>query len=187
MEEMHLRPALRPYVWICAGFIAIFFLLAFAVGLLSPGLLPIALGISIILTALVLIRFLHLCIVHFSNEYTVTDGEITRVAGIWAKNEYHVPIDKIEDYKVSRSFFGKLIGVADIGIQTARAERGLRWSCSPCWKRTRQTWTSCLRRSRTSKRLEEPFAFVVVALIARADPAYKKIEKESTKASRKPL
>lgn len=123
MDEMRLRPALRPYAWVCAGVIVFFFVIALIFGLLS-GQLLIFLGIAVILSVLVLIKFAHIIYVHYSNEYVVNDSEIIRVAGIWAKNEYHVPIDKIEDYKVTRTFFGRMLGVANVGIQTARAERG---------------------------------------------------------------
>ena len=59
-----------------------------------------------------------------TTEYVINDDEITEITGMWAKDENHVPIEKIEDYNIDRSLLGKFLGVANIGIQTARAERG---------------------------------------------------------------
>ena len=124
MQPMRLRPAIIPFARVSLILIVAIFILAAIAGLFAQPLSIPALGIAAIISLIILVKLFHLYQIHIANQYIVTDGEITQTVGIFVKNESHVPINKIEDYKVNRTFIGGLLGVADVGIQTARAERG---------------------------------------------------------------
>ena len=124
MEEMHLRPVFHRYAVFLGGAIAVILAFAGLASLFFPAISPPALAIGGLLAVVLLARILQRYYLHTSTEYVIDDNEITEVTGFWAKDEKHVPISKIEDYTINRTMFGKLLGVANIGIQTARAESG---------------------------------------------------------------
>ena len=121
---MKIRPVFHPFAIIYGAIIILLVSAAFILGMLLPSVSIFFYTIGAVLSLGIIFRFLNLAYVCASMEYVVNEGEITQITGIFAKDESHVPIDKIQDYKVNRSLFGRLIGVADIGVQTARAERG---------------------------------------------------------------
>jgi uncharacterized membrane protein YdbT with pleckstrin-like domain len=124
MESMNLRPALRPYMRAFGALAVLLVLASFLGGALEGEIQLVALSL-IVLAGLLALGWLGIHYYsHISNLYSVSENEIIRVAGIWVKDEYHVPISKIQDYKVNRSYVGELLGVADLGVQTGRAERG---------------------------------------------------------------
>ncbi|MCX6770961.1 MAG: PH domain-containing protein [Candidatus Micrarchaeota archaeon] len=124
MEKMRLRPAFRPYAIFLGGLIALILALAGIASLLLPDFGYLWLALAGILTAALLLQLLQRYYFHAATEYVVDDNEITEIKGFWAKDENHVPIGKVQDYTLDRSVVGKLLGLASIGIQTARAERG---------------------------------------------------------------
>ncbi len=124
MGSMNLRPALRPYMR-AFGALAVILVLAVFIAASLDGDTGIAVLSMAVLAGLLALGWLGIHFYsHISNLYSVSDGEIIRISGIWVKDEYHVPISKIQDYEVNRSYVGELLGVADVGIQTGRAERG---------------------------------------------------------------
>ncbi|MFA5105351.1 MAG: PH domain-containing protein [Candidatus Micrarchaeia archaeon] len=122
--EKHLRPALHPYAKLCLGLIALFVIAGSIISSLYPDYNLPALVMAAVLSILSLLKLSHYAYLHYFTEYVVDDSEIKSVYGIWAKDENHVPIEKIEDYNIDRSIIGKLLGLASIGVQTARGERG---------------------------------------------------------------
>jgi uncharacterized membrane protein YdbT with pleckstrin-like domain len=124
MEELRLRPALRAYAIMYLSLIALLIAAAASANALLPDLGPIATAIAAFLGLLVLLKLLQRAYLHITTEYVVSGSMITQITGLWAKDETNVPTDKVQDYKIDRSFIGKLLGVAAIGIQTARGERG---------------------------------------------------------------
>jgi uncharacterized membrane protein YdbT with pleckstrin-like domain len=124
MEELRLRPALRAYALVYLSLIALFVAAALLADALSPDIGPMAMALAALPSLLLLFKLLQRIGLHVSIEYVIGENVVTQITGLWAKDETNVPISKIQDYKIDRSFIGKLIGVASVGIQTARAERG---------------------------------------------------------------
>jgi len=124
MEEMRLRPMFRKYALFLGGLIALVLAIAGLASLLFPSASYALLALGGILALALLLQISQRYYIHTSTEYVIDNSEITEIRGFWAKDENHVPISKIEDYKVDRTMLGKFLGVASIGIQTARAERG---------------------------------------------------------------
>jgi membrane protein YdbS with pleckstrin-like domain len=124
MGELHLRPALKPYAIVYLSLIVLFIAAALLVNALSPDLSLPSMAVAGLLSLFVLIKLLQRFYLHISTEYIINSSTITQTLGLWVKDENHVPIGKVQDYKIDRSFTGKLLGVANVGIQTARAERG---------------------------------------------------------------
>jgi len=112
------------YALVLGAMAALALVLAWLASLLFPdfGFLALALGgiVAIALLSQIMRRYYF----HASTEYVVADSEITEVKGFWAKDERHVPISKIQNYTIDRSMIGKLLGIANVGVQTARAESG---------------------------------------------------------------
>jgi uncharacterized membrane protein YdbT with pleckstrin-like domain len=124
MEEMRLRPAIHKYAMFWGCLIAVDAAAAIIAGLLSPGYSMPIFAIGGAIAMVMLGKILQRLYLRISTEYVVNDSEINEITGLWAKDENHVPIVKIEDYNIDRSLLGKFLGVASIGIQTARAEHG---------------------------------------------------------------
>lgn len=124
MEEMRLRPMFHKYAVFLGALMALVLALAWLASMLFPPFSYALLALGGILALALLLQVLQRYYFHASTEYVVDDSEITEIKGFWAKDERHVPISKIEDYTVDRTMFGKVLGVASIGIQTARAEQG---------------------------------------------------------------
>ncbi|VVC01604.1 Bacterial PH domain protein [uncultured archaeon] len=123
MEE-RFRPVVRPYIRLYLGLIVFFVALASIAAILYPEGELAAYIIAGALSALCLLKLLEQAGLHFLREYIIDDNKITEIFGYWITSENHVPIDKIQDYSIDRTILNKLLGLADIGIQTARAERG---------------------------------------------------------------
>jgi len=124
MQELQLQPAFHKYGLVCTGTIILLMAVGLIVNFLYPDFGMAVLAVAAFLSLLVLFKLLNRFYLHITTSYIVTESEITQIAGLWVKNETHVPIDRIEDYAINRSFLGKILGVASIGLQTARAEAG---------------------------------------------------------------
>ena len=124
MEEMHLRPMFRTYAVFLGCLMALVLAIAGLASLFAPSFNYAFFAMGSIVAAALFLQILQRYLLHSSTEYVIDGNEITEVKGFWAKDEKHVPIDKIQNYTIDRSTFGKLLGVASVGIQTARAESG---------------------------------------------------------------
>ena len=124
MVEMRLRPMFRKYAVFLGGLIALDLALAGLASLFFPAFSYALFALGGIIALPLLLQISQRYYIHTSTEYVIDDSEITEVKGFWAKGERHIPISKIEDYTVDRTMFGKFLGIASIGIQTARAESG---------------------------------------------------------------
>ncbi len=124
MEEMRLRPMFHKYAVFLGCLMALVLGLAGLASLFAPQFSYAFFALGGIVDAALLLQVLQRYNLHASTEYVVDGNEITEVRGFWAKDEKHVPLDKIQNYTIDRSTFGKLLGVASVGIQTARAESG---------------------------------------------------------------
>jgi membrane protein YdbS with pleckstrin-like domain len=58
-----------------------------------------------------------------SDEFVVTDRRILHKIGIFAHETRQCPLERIQDVTVDQSFWGRLLGYGDLGIETA-SERG---------------------------------------------------------------
>ena len=124
MEEMRLRPMFHKYAVFLGCLMALVLGLAGLASLFAPSFSYAFFAMGGIVATALLLQISQRYLLHSSTEYVVDGNEITEVRGFWAKDEKHVPIDKIQNYTIDRSTFGKFLGVASVGIQTARAESG---------------------------------------------------------------
>lgn len=122
--ERRIHPTIRPYVTILA-------IIAIIVALSTLALSSYFNdhSIAILIGGAIVIILLFLWIVRYwydqlSTEYVIRDEEMVELTGIWAKDEEHVPLDKIQDFNVYRTLMQTLFGMASIGIQTAAKEKG---------------------------------------------------------------
>ncbi len=122
--EKRLKPALGPYTKLYLGLVALFIIGGSIASALYPDYITPVLAVAGALSILALAKLSHYAYLHYFTDYVIDDSEISTVYGIWAKDENHVPIEKIEDYSIVRTVTGKILGITDIGIQTARGERG---------------------------------------------------------------
>lgn len=68
-----------------------------------------------------------------NDEFIVTNKKVHISHGIFSKESYVIPLDKINNIQVSQGFFGKLLGYGTINIQSAAANlgRGLSYIAHP--------------------------------------------------------
>jgi len=120
------------YHWIFYGRPIVFLLLSIAASALtltleSKGAGPTPSKISTTAAA----AFLAVALVLFTirglraraDEFVVTDRRILHKVGIFAHETRQCPLERIQDVTVDQSFFGRLLGYGDLGIETA-SERG---------------------------------------------------------------
>ena len=124
MEEIRLRPVFHKYAVFWAGLMAALALIALIAIALAPGSATLVSAFALILGALMIFKVLERYYLRITTEYVVNDDEIIEISGLWAKDEVHIPVGKVEDYTIDRSVLGKFLGVASISIQTAGAEKG---------------------------------------------------------------
>jgi len=122
--QKRLRPAIKPYAKLFLAPAGVLFVVALASWLFGGDNGLVIAAVAGIGAGGCVLKFFDYAYTHYVCEYTIDDSEITMITGFWAKDERHVPIDKIEDYKVDRSLVSKLLRLADIGVQTGRGERG---------------------------------------------------------------
>ena len=58
-----------------------------------------------------------------ADEFVVTDRRILHKIGVFAHETRQCPLDRIQDVTVDQSFWGRLLGYGDLGIETA-SEKG---------------------------------------------------------------
>jgi membrane protein YdbS with pleckstrin-like domain len=120
------------YHWIFYGRAIVFLLLSIAASALtlvleSKGAGPTPSKISTAAAA----AFLVIALVLFTirglraraDEFVVTDRRILHKVGIFAHETRQCPLERIQDVTVDQSFWGRLLGYGDLGIETA-SERG---------------------------------------------------------------
>jgi uncharacterized membrane protein YdbT with pleckstrin-like domain len=54
-----------------------------------------------------------------NREYIVTNRRVIQISGVFSKNVVDSSLEKVNDVKMSQSFFGRLFGYGDIEILTA--------------------------------------------------------------------
>ena len=124
MEEMRLRPAIHKYATFWGALIAATAALSLFTSLIVPGAAAPLLFAAGLLCLFMLAKVAERWYLRATTEYVISDDEIVEIDGLWAKDEMHVPLEKIQNYTVDRSLLAKFLGVASIGLETARAERG---------------------------------------------------------------
>ena len=120
------------YHWIFYGRAIVFLLLSIAASALtltfeSKGAGPKASTISTAAAGVFLLIALVLFAIRglraHADEFVVTDRRILHKVGIFAHETRQCPLERIQDVTVDQSFWGRLLGYGDLGIETA-SERG---------------------------------------------------------------
>jgi membrane protein YdbS with pleckstrin-like domain len=120
------------YHWIFYGRAIVFLLLSIAASVLtlileSKGAGPTPSKIATVAAAAFLLAALVLFAIRGlrarADEFVVTDRRILHKIGIFAHETRQCPLERIQDVTVDQSFWGRLLGYGDLGIETA-SERG---------------------------------------------------------------
>ena len=95
-------------------------LLAFLIGgsLVAYAFYPIAIY-GLILVLVPLIGILNDVLVWRNKAYVVTNRRVIQISGVFNKDVVDSSLEKVNDVKMSQSFFGRMFGFGDIEILTA--------------------------------------------------------------------
>jgi uncharacterized membrane protein YdbT with pleckstrin-like domain len=97
--------------------ITVTLLLVAAIGV-ATFYFPLAL-IGLVLLLLPLISMLRDILIWSNHEYIVTNRRVIQISGIFNKNVVDSSLEKVNDVKMTQSFFGRLFDYGDVEILTA--------------------------------------------------------------------
>lgn len=117
-----MHPTIGPYVTILLSIAVVVIILALALYLyFNKDIIPLLAGG--IVDFILLVWIANYEYNKLATKYVINDEEIVEITGIWVKEEEHVPLFKIQDYKVERTIIQTLLGMANVGIETAAEEK----------------------------------------------------------------
>jgi hypothetical protein len=96
----------------------IMIILITASAILLPMIGPIA-GIGFILAVIPLIDLIRHAMDWMNRQYLITNNRVIQVSGIINKNVVDSSLEKVNDVKLSQSFWGRIFGYGDVEILTA--------------------------------------------------------------------
>ena len=79
---------------------------------------PLAL-IGLVLVLLPLISMLRDILIWSNHEYLVTNRRVIQISGVFNKNVVDSSLEKVNDVKMTQSFFGRIFDYGDVEIMTA--------------------------------------------------------------------
>ena len=79
---------------------------------------PLAL-FGLLLALIPLVSMLRDILVWYNREYIVTNRRVIQVSGVFNKNVIDSSLEKVNDVKMTQSFFGRLFGYGNVEILTA--------------------------------------------------------------------
>jgi hypothetical protein len=97
--------------------ITITVLLTIAVGVATFYFPPAAFGFILVIVPL--ISMLRDILIWNNHEYLVTNRRVIQISGIFNKNVVDSSLEKVNDVKMSQSFFGRIFDYGDVEILTA--------------------------------------------------------------------
>ena len=89
-------------------------IIAIAVTMASP-----LVTIGFVLVLIPLGGMLRDIIIWYNHQYIVTNRRVIQISGIFSKNVIDSSLEKVNDVKMSQSFFGRLFDYGDVEIMTA--------------------------------------------------------------------
>jgi hypothetical protein len=89
-----------------------------ASAILLPMIGPFA-GIGFILAVIPLIDLIRHTMDWMNRQYLITNNRVIQVSGIINKNVVDSSLEKVNDVKLSQSFWGRIFGYGDVEIMTA--------------------------------------------------------------------
>ncbi|HSB00418.1 MAG TPA: PH domain-containing protein [Anaerolineales bacterium] len=75
--------------------------------------------IGLVLVLVPLAGMLRDIIIWYNREYVVTNRRVIQITGVFSKNVVDSSLEKVNDVKMSQSFFGRLFDYGDVEILTA--------------------------------------------------------------------
>lgn len=84
----------------------------------ATAVLPLA-AIGFVLVLVPLGGMLRDILVWYNREYIVTNRRVIQISGVFSKNVVDSSLEKVNDVKMSQSFFGRIFDYGDIEILTA--------------------------------------------------------------------
>jgi uncharacterized membrane protein YdbT with pleckstrin-like domain len=88
-----------------------------AISIAALNFLPAA--IAYLLVLIPLLSMLHDILVWRNRQYMVTNRRVIQFSGIFNKNVVDSSLEKVNDVKMTQSFFGRIFDYADVEIMTA--------------------------------------------------------------------
>ena len=76
-------------------------------------------GFGFVLVLVPLIGMLRDILIWRNREYIVTNRRVVQISGVFSKDVVDSSLEKVNDVKMSQSFFGRMFGFGDIEILTA--------------------------------------------------------------------
>ncbi len=99
--------------------LAIFIVAAVFLLTLVPFIPPGLNFLGLILLIIPIVSFLHDFLLWNNRKYIVTNRRVIQIAGVFNKNVTDSSLDKVNDVKMSQSFWGRIFDFGDIEILTA--------------------------------------------------------------------
>jgi uncharacterized membrane protein YdbT with pleckstrin-like domain len=84
----------------------------------ATTVLPLA-AIGFVLVLVPLGGMLRDILIWYNREYIVTNRRVIQISGVFSKNVVDSSLEKVNDVKMSQSFFGRIFDYGDIEILTA--------------------------------------------------------------------
>src|SRR5512135_2310825 len=97
--------------------ILLIIILVGAIGTLSY-MYPMAM-VGLVLVLVPLVGMLRDIIIWYNREYVVTNRRVIQISGVFRKDVVDSSLEKVNDVKMSQSFFGRLFDFGDVEILTA--------------------------------------------------------------------
>jgi uncharacterized membrane protein YdbT with pleckstrin-like domain len=121
---MTLKPKVRPYIIVIGVFGVLIIITALALSAaFSEYSYPILL-IGLLFVAVLALAITQQLYRRWYTTYEISESDVTVRFGVFAPDEHVVPLDEITDIGIDRSVFGIILGLGDINIDTASAEKG---------------------------------------------------------------
>jgi len=119
-ERILLRTRQHWFVLVSMIFLEIILILVLgaAVSALSILVTPVA-AIGFVILLVPIAYMLRDILTWFQKQYIITNRRVIQVSGIFSKNVVDSSLEKVNDVKMSQSFFGRLFDYGDIEILTA--------------------------------------------------------------------
>ncbi len=95
---------------------------ATTIGAAQPGLGSIVFLIAVLLLVVPIARFVMAYLVWTNREYIITNRRVIQISGVINKNVFDSSLEKVNDVKMTQSFFGQMFDYGDVEIMTAAEE-----------------------------------------------------------------
>ena len=90
-----------------------------AVSVAYPPALPLAPIIALLLSLFPVVGMVRDVLIWYNRQYIVTNRRVIQISGVFNKNVVDSSLEKVNDVKMSQSFFGRIFDYGNVEILTA--------------------------------------------------------------------